>query len=128
MALREVLEVLVVDDMSTSRGLMVQALDVMGVVHVRPAVNGVAALRALWRKPAHLVISDYCMPEMDGLQLLQALRQDPGLGSIGFIMVSGRADPAVIARGRTLGMNNFLAKPFEITALQRAIEEVVGRL
>ncbi|WP_116131428.1 response regulator [Tropicimonas sp. IMCC34043] len=128
MALREVLEIMVVDDMSTSRGMLVQALDVMGVLHVRHAPDGNAALRALWRRPAHLVISDFCMPGMDGLQLLQALRQDPGLGATAFILISGRAEPHVIAAGRVLGMNQFLAKPFAILDLQKVIESVVGRL
>ena len=70
MALRDQIRIMVVDDMSTSRGLITQALDAFGIRNVATAENGKQALTALATKPVHLVISDFNMPEMDGLQLL----------------------------------------------------------
>ncbi len=128
MALRDQLKVFVVDDMSTSRGLITQALDALGIGQVAFATDGPAAMAALTRSPAHLVISDYNMPGMDGLQLLGALRQEPQTRRIGFILISGRADPGIIDAGRRLGMNNFLKKPFTPTDLRGCIEAVTGRL
>ena len=128
MALRDQIRILVVDDMSTSRGLLTQALDAIGVRQVGFASDGPAALDALQRAPAHLVISDYNMPGMDGLQLLRSLRSNERTRGTGFILVTGRADRDVIESGKRLGMNNFLKKPFEPQDLRACIEAVVGRL
>ena len=128
MALREQLRIMVVDDMSTSRGLITQALDSIGIRNVATASDGKSALQALEKAPAHLVISDYNMPEMDGLHLLHYLRSKPQTAKTGFLLITGRADQTVINKGRQLGMNNFLKKPFEPADLKSAIEAIVGRL
>lgn len=128
MALREHLRVMVVDDMSTSRGLMVQALEAFGIKSVSHAQNGAAALKMMASAPVHLIISDFNMPQMDGLQLLHALRSDAKTKGTGFILITGRADRQMIETGKKLGMNNFLRKPFEPTDLKKCIEAVVGRL
>lgn len=128
MALREQLKVMVVDDMSTSRGLITQALDAIGIRNVASAGDGRSALTAIDRAPVHLVISDYNMPEMDGLDLLCALRQGRKTARIGFLLITGRLAPEVIDHGRQLGMNNYLKKPFTPADLKSAIEAIVGRL
>lgn len=128
MSLREQLKVMVVDDMSTSRGLITQALDAMGLRQVAWAADAPAALAALGQSPAHLVISDYNMPGMDGLQFLQALRAAERTRKVGFILITGRADAQIVEAGRHLGMNNFLKKPFTPQELRSCIEAVVGRL
>lgn len=128
MALRDQLRVLVVDDMSTSRGLITQALDAMGIQHVHTASDGASALESIGKSPVHLVISDFNMPGMDGLQLLQALRQGAKTAGVGFLLITGRAEKEIIDRGRSLKMNNFIAKPFETADLKAAIEAIVGRL
>ena len=128
MSLREQLRVMVVDDMSTSRGLITQALDSIGIRNVATASDGKDALQNLLRAPVHLVISDYNMPEMDGLHLLHYLRKTPKTAKIGFLLVTGRAEPAIIEKGRQLGMNNYLKKPFQTADLKSSIEAIVGRL
>jgi two-component system chemotaxis response regulator CheY len=128
MALRDQLHVMVVDDMSTSRGLILQALDSFGVRNVQHAADGPGALASLARKPVHLVLSDYNMPGMDGLHLLHALRSDARTKGVGFILITGKADRRIIEAGKKLGMNNFVKKPFEPKDLLGSIEAVVGRL
>jgi two-component system chemotaxis response regulator CheY len=128
MALRDQLRILVVDDMSTSRGLIMQALDAMGVRNVTSAADGNEALQSIARSPVHLVISDYNMPGMDGLHLLHALRSGAKTAGIGFLLITGRADRAIVDKGRQLGMNNFLKKPFETVDLKKGIEAIVGPL
>ncbi|WP_114965953.1 response regulator [Alkalilacustris brevis] len=128
MGLKETLQVLVVDDMATSRGLITQALDVIGVANYDVADDGQQAIARLSARPAHLVISDYNMPGLDGLQLLEALRRNQLTQRIGFILVTGRADQDLIERGRQLAMNNFLKKPFGASDLKTCIEQVFGPL
>jgi len=128
MALRDQLRILVVDDMSTSRGLITQALETIGIRNITTASDGQGALKSIEASPVHIVVSDYNMPGMDGLALLHALRQGPKTKGVGFLLITGRADRAIIEHGRKLGMNNYLKKPFEAADLKAAIEAMVGRL
>lgn len=128
MALAEKLQVMVVDDTTVSRALIVNALDEMGVRQVSIAKDGASALQALMTKPVHLVISDMNMPGLDGISLLRGLREFAPTSKIGFILVTGSADRTLIERGRAFRLNNFVTKPFTVAALKGAIEAVVGRL
>lgn len=128
MALRDQIRIMVVDDMSTSRGIIGQTLDSFGVRHVSMAEDGASALQTLASAPVHLVISDYNMPNMDGLKLLHHLRSGAKTKGIGFILITGRAEQQIIDYGRKLGMNNYLKKPFEAQDLRKCIETVVGPL
>ncbi len=128
MPLRDQLRVIVVDDMSTSRGLITQALEGFGIRQVESAPNGPAALEKIASWPVHLVVSDMNMPGMTGLQLLQTLRHGPATRNVGFVLITGKADRQTIEAGKKLGMNNFLPKPFQPNDLRGTIEAVVGRL
>ena len=128
MSLREKLHVMVVDDMSVSRGLIIQALEAMGIKNIDYCTDGESAFKKLAVRPVHLVISDYNMPGADGLQLLAGLRQYKTTQRIGFILITDTTDPAVIEKGNKLGMNNYIKKPFSPEALKACIERVVGPL
>lgn len=122
------LHVMVVDDMSTSRGLLIQALDWMGIRNVDWEKDGQAAFQRLAANPVHLVVSDFNMPGMNGLQLLENLRCHKATRQIGFILVTGVTDTTVLRRGQELAMNNYIKKPFAPEALKACMEKVVGRL
>lgn len=128
MSLRDQIRIMVVDDMSTSRGLITQALDGFGIRQVESAPDGQSALQKLASWPVHLVISDMNMPGMNGLQLLHALRSAGQTRKVGFLLITGKADRQIIETGKQLGMNNFLPKPFQPADLRNAIEAIVGRL
>jgi len=128
MSLKDQLHVMVVDDMATSRGLILQSLEWMGIGKVDHCGDAETAFRRLAANPAHLVISDYHMPGGDGLVLLEGLRKFPATRSIGFILVTGSADAATIERGKSLGLNNYLRKPFSNIQFRSCIERVVGKL
>ena len=68
------------------------------------------------------------MPGLDGLGLLKALREFKPTSKIGFILITGSPDKSLIERGRSLGLNNFIAKPFNTRTIRAAIEAVVGKL
>ena len=128
MSLKNQMHILVVDDMSTSRGLIVQALEAMGITNIHNVASGPEALDLLGRTPVHLILSDYNMPAMDGIQLLQHLRTNPKTKGVGFILITGKADKTVVDSGKALGMNNFIKKPFAPQDLKSCLEAVVGRL
>lgn len=119
---------MVVDDMTVSRGLVEQALDEIGIQKVQYENSAEAALKKLASNPVHLVLSDFNMPGMDGLSLLEALRMNRSTQRIGFILMTGRASKEIITRGHSLGMNNFISKPFTTLSLKVCIEKVVGTL
>ena len=128
MSLADKLKVMVVDDTSVSRALIVDALDQMGVRGVVIAKDGAQALTALKTQPVHLVISDMNMPGLDGLGLLKGLREHKPTSGVGFILVTGSADKTLIDRGRQFALNNYVTKPFTVAQLRGAIEAVVGKL
>ena len=127
MSIKDQLHVMVVDDMSTSRGLIVQALEAMGIRNVHHAADGQEALAKIAKRPVHLVLSDFNMPGMDGLTLLKSLRTQTPTKGVGFILITGRADREIVDRGKALGMNNFIKKPFTPVELKSCLEAVVGR-
>ncbi|ABA78594.1 response regulator [Rhodobacter sphaeroides] len=128
MALRDSIRIMVVDDMSTSRGLIIQALEELGIKKIDFCKDGASALRQLAANPVHLVISDYNMPGLDGLGLLKGIRENKTTQRMGFILVSGTATRDIIEKGQSLGMNNFIKKPFTTDGMRKAIQAVVGAL
>ena len=128
MSLKDSLRVMIVDDMGVSRGLLIQAIEEMGIWKNQAENDGRVALTKLVADPVHLVLSDYNMPGMDGLELLQALRQNKATARIGFILVTGNPTPDLVSRGKTLGLNNIIKKPFSTASMKQCIESVVGRL
>lgn len=127
MSIKDQLHVMVVDDMSTSRGLIVQALEAMGIRNVHHAADGQEALAKIAKRPVHLVLSDFNMPGMDGLTLLKSLRTQAPTKGVGFILITGRADREIVDRGKALGMTNFIKKPFTPVDLRSCLEAVIGR-
>ncbi|MFN3663756.1 response regulator [Yoonia sp.] len=128
MSLKDTLRVMIVDDMGVSRGLLVQAIEEMGIWKNQAENDGRAALGKLIADPVHLVLSDYNMPGMDGLELLRAVRENKSTARIGFILVTGNPTPDLVAKGKALGLNNIIKKPFSTASMKQCIESVVGPL
>lgn len=122
------LKIMVVDDTSVSRMLLSDSLTSIGIKNVVMAGDGEQALKSMMASPCHMVISDFNMPKLDGLQLLKALREYAPTRQVAFILVTGRGDKALIEQGKKFGLNNYLPKPFTAQGLKSAIEAVVGKL
>ncbi|NJB97668.1 two-component system chemotaxis response regulator CheY [Sphingomonas trueperi] len=105
-----------------------RALQDLGFKDVRDKASAPEALSAIKSDRVHLVISDYNMPEMDGLQFLEAVRADPVIGKTVFIMLTGSSDREVVQKAAALGVNNYVVKPFAPAALKEKIERVFGEL
>ncbi len=128
MSLKDSIKVMIVDDMAISRGLLTQALDEIGVRNVDHEKSGSDAFAKLASNPANLVISDFNMPGLSGLDLLEKLRLNRTTQRVGFILVTGSPSQEIVDRGVRLGLNNIIKKPFTTASLKASIEAVVGRL
>ncbi|SFS86388.1 MULTISPECIES: response regulator [Brevundimonas] len=122
------LHVLIVDDQQTMRSLVRNSLQQLGVREITEAADGEAGLRQVISKPVHLVISDFNMPNLDGLGLLRAIRAHPPIKTTAFIMLTGRADRELVQRAVQFGVNNYLVKPFTVAQLKEKLEAVFGPL
>jgi two-component system chemotaxis response regulator CheY len=122
------IRVLIVDDQLTMRVLTRSALQQLGFTDVVDAGDGEEGFKSLVSKPAHLVISDFNMPKMDGLELLRAVRAHPPIAQTAFIMLTGRADRELVQRAVQFGVNNYIVKPFTVLDLKGKIEQVFGPL
>ncbi|UMM07179.1 response regulator [Gluconobacter frateurii] len=120
------MSVLLVDDQTSIRSLLRNSLVQLGFVHVAGVRNGVEALEHLKVNPTHLIISDFNMPDMDGLELLKAVRASSQSAKTGFIMLTGQASKELVQQAISAGVNNFLAKPFTTSSLKARIEAVFG--
>ncbi len=122
------IRVMVVDDQTSMRAMIRRALQDLGFKDIRDKPSAVEALPAIKADRVHLVISDYNMPDMDGLQFLEAVRRDATIGKTVFIMLTGSADKEVVQKAAALGVNNYVVKPFAPAALKEKIERVFGEL
>ena len=121
-------KVLIVDDTTTSRMLVRDGLQEIGIKNISFASDGEQGLKHIMSMPTHLVISDFNMPKMDGLGLLQAVRANPATKKAAFIILTAQGDRALVTKAAALGANNVLAKPFTIEKMKAAIEAVFGAL
>jgi two-component system chemotaxis response regulator CheY len=122
------MQVMVVDDQRAVRNLVRASLNELGCDRVTECADGREALESLRAHPVHLVISDMTMPVMDGMALLRALRVEPNLLGVGFIMLTSRGEAELVREAIAAGVNNYLVKPFTMATLRRKIEAVFGPL
>jgi two-component system, chemotaxis family, chemotaxis protein CheY len=122
------IKALIVDDQLTSRALIRDGLQQLGILDIEMAADGEQGLKMMMQKPVHLVISDLNMPKLDGIGFQRAVRANPPTKNAAFIMLTGRGDKDMIATAAKYGVNNYLVKPFTQPALRGAIEAVLGKL
>ena len=122
------LKVLIVDDQKSVRQVTRMTLEEIGVRHIHEAEDGSKAIDTATLQPLDLIISDYNMPEMDGLGLLRAVRGHPAARRVPFILVTGRGDKELVVKAAQAGANNYVVKPFTADILRQKIEQVIGKL
>ncbi len=123
-----ILKVLVVDDQNSVRQMTRITLEQIGIRQIHEAENGKLAMDTAALQPLDLIISDFNMPEMDGLALLRAVRGHPAARKVPFILLTGRGDRELVVKAAQAGANNYLIKPFTADILRQKIEQVMGRL
>jgi two-component system, chemotaxis family, chemotaxis protein CheY len=128
MAHAAALKVLIVDDQFSVRQMIRLALEEIGVRHILESEDGRDAFEKAVSQPLNLIISDYNMPEMDGLALLRAVRGHQNVRKLPFILLTGRGDRDLVVKAAQNGVNNYVVKPFTNTVLREKIEQVMGKL
>jgi two-component system chemotaxis response regulator CheY len=122
------MKVLVVDDQNSVRQMTRMTLEQIGIRHIHEAENGRQAMETVSLQPIDLIISDFNMPEMDGMALLRAVRGHPAVRKVPFILLTGRGDRELVVKAAQAGVNNYLVKPFTAEIMRQKIEQVVGKL
>jgi two-component system, chemotaxis family, chemotaxis protein CheY len=101
-------------------------LQQLGFDNIDDASDGASALAKLRAQRFGLVISDWGMEPMSGLELLQAMRADPDLEALPFIMITAENRKERVARAEQAGADGYIVKPFSAEALSERIARVIG--
>ena len=126
MAVDKSTPILVVDDYKTMVRIVRNLLQQLGFDNIDDASDGASALAKLRAQRFGLVISDWAMEPMSGLELLQAMRADPDVKTLPFIMITAENRKERVARAEQAGADGYIVKPFSAEALSERIAHVIG--
>ncbi|MDZ4384450.1 MAG: chemotaxis response regulator CheY [Nitrospirota bacterium] len=118
------IKILVVDDFSTMRRIVKNILKQIGYTAIDEAEDGNGALAKLRQDKYDLIVSDWNMPNMTGLDLLKAIRADGALNGIPVLMVTAEAKKENVVEAIKAGVNNYIVKPFTAEVLREKIEKI----
>lgn len=121
----EKLEVLVVDDSLLSRRHIIHVLRNLGVIHFIEAETGAAAVPILSSTRVDLVVTDYHMPEMDGEQLVDYIRNESWQSDVPILMVTSEQDMGRLAAIERSGVSGICDKPFETETIRDLLERIL---
>lgn len=122
------IKLLVVDDFSTMRRIVRNLLKELGFVNVDEAEDGVAALQKLKGGGFDFVVTDWNMPNMDGLTLLQSIRADPTLKSLPVLMITAEAKKENIIMAAQAGASGYIVKPFTAATLNEKLVKIFDKI
>ncbi len=120
--------ILIVDDQASMRGLLKFSLKQLGFANISEASSGQGALAEMQLNKFDLIISDWNMENIDGLELLKTIRSNPLTQKTPFIMSTGNKDRERVKEAIQAGVNNYIVKPFNVETLKKKIEAVIGVL
>lgn len=118
------MKILVVDDFPTIRRIVRNLLKELGFTNVDEAEDGAMGLAKLKAGSYEFVISDWNMPNMDGLQMLQAIRADAALSHLPVLMVTAEAKKENIIAAAAAGASGYVVKPFTAATLDEKISKI----
>jgi len=122
------LKILVVDDFPTMRRIVRNLLKELGFENVEEAEDGAMALDKLRADNFQFVVSDWNMPNMDGLTMLQHIRRDAALKSTPVLMVTAEAKKENIIAAAQSGANGYVVKPFTAATLEEKLTKIFAKL
>lgn len=122
------LRFLIVDDFATMRRIVRNLLKDLGFTNVEEAEDGVDALNKLRRSTCDFIISDWNMPNMDGLQLLTEIRNHEVFSKLPVLMVTAEAKKENIIAAAQAGANGYVVKPFTAATLEEKLGKIFEKL
>jgi two-component system chemotaxis response regulator CheY len=122
------LRILVVDDFSTMRRIVRNLLKEIGFLNVEEAEDGAVALQRLQSGGIDFVISDWNMPNMDGLTLLQQIRGSDALKALPVLMVTAEAKKENIIAAAQAGASGYVVKPFTAATLDEKLTKILDKV
>jgi two-component system chemotaxis response regulator CheY len=118
--------ILIADDSPAMRSMLVSAIEVLGEYRIVEASSGFEALRLLPREKVDLILTDINMPDINGLELISYLRNNSNYRSIPVIIISTEGSQKDIDKGKRLGANEYLIKPFDPERFQAIISSYLS--
>jgi two-component system chemotaxis response regulator CheY len=118
---------LVVDDTPIIRGIISGILEPLGLQKILQASNGEEAWELLKSGSVDIVVADWLMPGVNGLDLLKRMRQDPDYAKTPFIMITGVPDKQVVMEAMKLDVTDFMVKPIDGSVLKQKILKSLSR-
>jgi two-component system, chemotaxis family, chemotaxis protein CheY len=118
---------LIVDDSSTMRRIIINTLNKLGHQDVQEAGNGKEGLDRLTAGPVDMIITDWNMPEMSGIEFIRAVRATATVKDVPVLMVTTNAAKDDIVEALKAGVNSYVVKPFTPETMREKIEAVLPR-
>ncbi|TAM60671.1 MAG: response regulator [Rhodanobacter sp.] len=124
------MKILVVDDFSTMRRIVRNLLVELGFSNplIQEADDGQNAIELLRKTPVDLVVTDWNMPNMTGIELLRAIRAEPAMKGLPVLMVTAENNRDQIIAAAQAGVNGYIVKPFTAITLQEKIDKIFERI
>lgn len=120
------IKILCVDDFATMRRILKNILKQLGFNNITEADDGTTALEELKKSHYDLIISDWNMPKMTGLELLKTIRSTPEFKDIPFLMVTAEAQKQNVIEAVQAGVSNYVVKPFTAEAISEKLQKILG--
>ncbi|WP_027358014.1 chemotaxis response regulator CheY [Desulforegula conservatrix] len=120
------IKILCVDDFATMRRILKNILKQLGFNNITEADDGTTALEELKKSHYDLIISDWNMPKMTGLELLKTIRSTPEFKDIPFLMVTAEAQKQNVIEAVQAGVSNYVVKPFTAEAIAEKLQKILG--
>ncbi|BCS53844.1 response regulator [Geobacter sp. SVR] len=114
--------ILIADDSKAMRALLVSSIESLGDFNIVEASNGFEALRLLPRENVDLILTDINMPDINGLELISYLRTNSNYLDIPVIIISTEGSQKDIDKGKLLGANEYVVKPFDPARIQELVK------
>jgi len=118
------MKILVVDDFATMRRIVKNILKQIGFTKIVEADDGSTALAVLKKDKIDLIVSDWNMPKVTGLELLKTVRSDESMKAIPFLMVTAEAQKDYVIQAVQAGVSNYVVKPFTAEVLKEKLEKI----
>jgi two-component system, chemotaxis family, chemotaxis protein CheY len=120
--------ILIADDSSSMRAMLVAIVETLGDYRTVEASSGFEALRLLPRDHIDLILTDINMPDINGLELISYLRSNPNYKNIPVFIISTEGSAKDIEKGKQLGADEYLVKPFSPAILQQLINQYLNKM